>query len=259
MARSNIKRLLKDIKNFQAENYNLIISDFEPVSSWACYLKNIPCVALSNQAVIDLDQRVRNGKMNWLGRLILMRYAPGTSKYGFHFDPASENTYPPLIRPTVRAATTTDNGHITVYLPAYEDKKIIKHLSNFPETKFEVFSKHRSSEKGNDHITLLPLNNEKFIASMATSHGIICGAGFETPSEALFMGKKLLVIPMSDQYEQQINASVLEKMGVTVLQKLKTGRADIASWIINGKVVEVDYPDRTQEIVDRIVACHAVR
>jgi len=49
------------------------------------------------------------------------------------------------------------------------------------------------------------------VCSKAT--GVFCGAGFETPAEAMFLKKKLMVIPMKGQYEQQCNAAALEEIG----------------------------------------------
>src|SRR6478735_1565705 len=40
------RKLTKEIKNLPIENYDLVINDFEPVSAWAAYRKNIPCVSL---------------------------------------------------------------------------------------------------------------------------------------------------------------------------------------------------------------------
>src|SRR5688572_21769778 len=38
--KSRLKNLHKEILRLPVEDYELVISDFEPVSSWACYLKN---------------------------------------------------------------------------------------------------------------------------------------------------------------------------------------------------------------------------
>jgi len=43
----------------------------------------------------------------------------------------------------------------------------------------------------------------------------------ETPAEAIFLKKKLIVIPMKNQYEQAFNAKALEELGVPVLKTLK--------------------------------------
>ena len=93
---------------------------------------------------------------------------------------------------------------------------------------------------------------------MAQSAGVLCGAGFETPAEALFMKKKLLVIPMKSQYEQHLNAAALKSMGVPVIKSLKPKHNDtIINWIDNGKVINVNYPDNTREILERILEKHS--
>jgi uncharacterized protein (TIGR00661 family) len=82
----------------------------------------------------------------------------------------------------------------------------------------------------------------------------LCGAGFETPAEAIYLKKKLLVIPMKNQYEQHFNAKALEEIGVPVLKSLKKKNISfIKNWIENGEVVSLDFPDETQQIIDQIL------
>jgi hypothetical protein len=72
------------------------------------------------------------------------------------------------------------------------------------------------------------------------------------------MKKKLMVIPMKGQYEQQCNAAALKNMGVPVLKSLKQENiSKIEAWIKEGNVIEVDYPDATEEIINRLIALHA--
>ena len=89
---------------------------------------------------------------------------------------------------------------------------------------------------------------------MASSTGVLCGAGFETPAEALHMQKKLMVIPMKGQYEQQCNGAALQEMGVPVIKSLKLKHLDkIKAWVDNNTKIEVYYPDNTEKIVDRLL------
>src|SRR5690606_36108363 len=115
--------------------------------------------------------------------------------------------FTPVIRQQVRQHPVVNGSHYTVYLPAYNDKRLVKSLSRFPDIQWEVFSKHNKQAFRVGNISLRPINNDAFIHSMASSAGVLCGAGFETPAEALFMNKKLLVIPMKNQYEQHLNAA----------------------------------------------------
>ena len=108
------------------------------------------------------------------------------------------------------------------------------------------------------NIIIQPISNEAFISSMASATGILCGAGFETPAEALFMKKKLMVIPMKGQYEQQCNAAALKEMGVPVIKSLKAKHLPaIKAWLKDEEIIEVDYPDMTEEIVNKILEEHA--
>jgi uncharacterized protein (TIGR00661 family) len=121
-----------------------------------------------------------------------------------------------------------------------------------------VFSKHNKKELVHKSIIIQPINNQQFTASMAASAGVLCGAGFETPAEALFLGKKLLVIPMKNQYEQQLNAAALDQMGVPVIKSLKPKYDSvIKDWLQNGKPIPVDYQNNTQDIVDMVIAKHS--
>jgi uncharacterized protein (TIGR00661 family) len=252
--KSRLKRLFKEIKSLPVEDYDIVISDFEPVSSWACYMKNKTCVALSHQAAV-LDKRSpRPKKIDPVGKTVLKGYAPSSVRYGFHFKCYADNIFTPVIRKTVREMPVGNKGHYTVYLPAYNDKRIIKILSKCDNVKWEVFSKHFQHPISIKNIEIFPVNNAEFIKSMASAEGVLCGAGFETPAEALFLNKKLMVIPMKNQFEQHCNAAALREMGVPVLKSLKSKHLpQLQNWLQSGPRVTVQYPDNTEQIIDNIL------
>ena len=258
IARTNIRKLLKSIKNLPVEDYDLVITDFEPVSAWACYFKNKACISLSHQAAVLRPGLPKPEHTDMLGKLILNNYAPSSSHYGFHFSAFKDNFFTPVIRKQVREQTITDQGHYTVYLPSYDDKRLVSRLSEFKDVQWDVFSKHNSRPSKTNNITIQPVDSANFTASMAASSGVLCGAGFETPAEALFLGKKLMVIPMKNQYEQHLNAAALQEMKVPVISSLKPKyNSLIADWLKNGQRIPVNYPDITQEIITMIVKKHS--
>lgn len=251
--KSRFRKFIKEINELPVDNYDVVINDFEPVSAWACYLKNKPCIGLSHQAAVLHELAPKPEETDTIGRLILKNYAPVTANYGFHFNAFGDRMFTPVIRQQVREQVTANKGHYTVYLPAYDDKRLIKRLSEFKNVEWDVFSKHNKKTIKNKNITIQPINNEAFIKSMAQSAGVLCGGGFETPAEALFMKKKLLVIPMKNQYEQQLNAAALKQMGVPVIKSLKPKHNDtILEWLNNGQPIKVDYPDNTQQILNMV-------
>ena len=255
--RLKLFRLLKDIREFPVEDYDLVINDFEPVSAWACKRKNLPCISLSHQCAVLHKNAPPPASGDPMGKLVLQRYAPVTAAYGFHFKAFGENIFTPVIRREIRELTPTDEGHYTVYLPAYDDTTMVKHLSQFKNARWEVFSKHNKAPFVSGNVSVAKIDNRAFIESMARSAGVLCGAGFEGPAEAMYLGKKVLVIPMLTQYEQQCNAAGAAAMGATVIKTLdEKYYSTIREWLENGKPIEVNYPDITAEIVAKIIKNH---
>lgn len=256
--RSKLFRLLKDIREFPVENYDLVINDFEPVSAWACHKKKLPCISVSHQCAVLNENAPKPASGDPMGKFILKRYAPVTAEYGFHFKAFAENIFTPVIRREIRMLTPVDKGHYTVYLPAYDDAAIVKHLTHFPEARWEVFSKHNKQPFTAGNVTVTKIDNRAFIESMAASTGVLCGAGFEGPAEAMYLNKKVLVIPMQTQYEQHCNAAGAAAMGATVVKSLGEKHYPvIGKWLESGEHLKVNYPDITAEIIEKIMQQHA--
>jgi len=256
--RSNLPRLIRDIRSLRVAQYDLVINDFEPVSSWACKLAKKPCISLSHQCAVLHKNAPKPTSTDPMGKFILMRYAPVTAEYGFHFKAFADNIFTPVIRNEIRDLVPEDNGHYTVYLPAYDDATIVKHLSQFPNARWEVFSKHNKEAFTAGNVSICKINNRAFIESMAASTGLLCGAGFEGPAEAMYLGKKVLVIPMQTQYEQHCNAAGAAAMGATVINSLHEKHYGvIRQWLAEGAYIKVDYPDITADIIAKIMQQHA--
>ncbi|MEP6927149.1 MAG: glycosyltransferase family protein [Ginsengibacter sp.] len=255
--KAKLKRFYNEVKDLPVNNYDIVINDFEPVSAWACRINHKACIGLSHQAAVLNKKSPVPEERDMIGKSILKNYAPVTDKFGFHFKPYDKKIFTPVIRDEIRYADSKKLSHYTVYLPAYDDETIIKTLKEIKDVNWEVFSKHTKKTYREKNIHICPIHNDAFIKSLVTCTGVLCGAGFETPAEALFLKKKLMVIPMKGQYEQQCNAAALKKMGVPVLKKLKTSKVEkIIDWVKNGKVIPVDYPNITQKVVDEVFKKH---
>lgn len=248
--KNSSKEVLREIKKFPVEKYDLVINDFEPITSWACHKKDIPCVGLSHQAAMLSPKTPRPKKFDPLGDWVLKNYAPAKAHVGFHFDRFDDWIYTPVIRSEIRNLHVENKEHYTVYLPSYHDRKLLPLLAKIPHIRWHIFSKHATKSYHIGKLSVYPINKEEFAASMTSAKGILCGAGFETPAEALYLHKKLLVIPMKSQFEQHCNAAALKKIGVPVVKKMKKKYLDkIISWIESDAIVDVHYPDITAQAV----------
>ncbi|MEC5394445.1 glycosyltransferase family protein [Bergeyella sp. RCAD1439] len=250
--RLDFSRFWSDVKRLPVQDYDLVINDFEPVCAWSCRLKAVHSVGLSHQSAFKSKLTPQLGGFRW-GRAIMNCYAPTSSFRAFHFCRYDDFIHTPVIRSEVRKLKPEDWGYYTVYLPAYSDEFILGMLTRFSKIRWQVFSKHSSQAYERENVEVFPIENQRFVRSLAYCSGVLTGGGFEGPSEALFLGKKLLVVPMKNQYEQQCNALALEAMGVPVIWSEDEFEPKLSRWIGQEERVEVDYPDETEWIVENIV------
>ena len=253
----NLPRFRKDMKSIPLKDYNLIVNDFEPVTAWACKLQKLESVSLSHQAAFKSKKVPRPRTIDW-GKLILSKYAPTTHHIGFHFERYDDFIYTPVIRSEIRNLLVSNLGHYTVYLPAIDDKHLVKVLKQIPHIRWEVFSKHTQTSYQDGNVFVAPVHNEKFNQSMASCEGLFTGGGFEGPAEALFLGKKLLVAPMRFQYEQQCNAYALKLLGLPVIWSSNNNWLPILKeFVAKPQEHRFNFPDETAMIIDDMVKKYA--
>jgi uncharacterized protein (TIGR00661 family) len=258
-ANFKLATFIAEMRSVPVENYDLVVNDFEPITAWSSLFKRVPCIGISHQRAVMGLNAPRPISADILGPAILRLYAPTTKGYGFHFGAYDKQTFTPVIRKDVRNATATNLGHYTVYLPAYDDLTIVDFLSAFPNERFEVFSKHNTKPFSYKNVVVNKVDKDAFAKSMISAKGVFCNAGFETPAETLYLKKKLCVIPMLGQYEQQCNAYALKRMGVPVLRSLRHRRAlaDFEQWLAADQCIDVAYHNHTDLIIDLLIARHS--
>lgn len=224
--------MYQDASSLPLEQYDIIINDFDFVTSLACKLKRLPSVQLGHQASFQSDHTPRPDKKSIVGETILKHYAHATKHIGFHFQPYDSFVLPPVIKEEFINAAVSDLGHITVYLPSFQEHCLLQAFTKLKDLRFHWFLDGVKKITVKDNITFYPVNQEQFNKSLISCHGLITGGGFETPSEALYLKKKLMSIPIKNHYEQQCNAAALRKLGVMVLDGADDTFGDhILSWL----------------------------
>lgn len=250
----NLIQFWKDMNAIPLDKYDLIINDFEPLTAWACKLKGKRSISLSHQAAFISKNTPRPRKKEWYAEWILKYYAPTTDHIGFHFQSYDDFIYTPVIRSEIRNLNPQNKGHYTVYLPAIDDKILVKYLLQIPEVKWEVFSKHQKISYKHANVSVKPITNDEFNKSLESCEGLFTGGGFEGPAEALYLGKKVLMLPMRYQFEQECNAEAARQMGVSVIYSIdKNFVSKLKDWIKDDHRVLVDFPNQTAEILDKMI------
>lgn len=248
---TNMFRVMHDIATIPVQKYDLVISDFEPLSAWAAKFRNIPCVHIWHQAAFLSPKTPRpDSKHHFFELFFSDTYIPHQRAIGFHFQTYDTFIHTPVIRDEIRQQKVSNKGHISVYLQTYNDKMLIEHFEKFPQQKFEIFSRFTKTTVQHGNTTLYPITNNGFVESLASSAGLITGGGFEGPAEAIFLGKKLLCIPQTWQYEQLCNAAALSHMWIMTLPKIDNDfTTALHTWFEEYKPLHIDYADNTEKII----------
>ncbi|SDE12083.1 glycosyltransferase family protein [Niabella drilacis] len=245
--------LKKEIRALPVEDYDFVINDYEYITAAACRSKKIPSVNFGHQASFQSNKVPRPGAVSRPGEWMLKNYARGERYLGLHFKPYDDFILTPVIKKEIRETTPADHGHITVYLPSYCDQELKQIFSKFKDHRFEIFSRQARAVTDTGNIRLIPVDRQLFNTSLIHCREIITGGGFETPSEALHLGKKIMAIPIRGQYEQCCNAAALQEMGVMTLSKIG-GDFDLQfeKWQNEYKPVQMDYSKTIPQSMERL-------
>ena len=137
--------------------------------------------------------------------------------------------------------TIGNNDILSIYILNNDPNKLCIKIEN---TEKNIKTVYRFK-----NCIIYPIDKISFVDSFRNSHGIITNAGFQTSSEALYMGKKLMVIPVKGQYEQECNAKALSDIGVI------TGKLDDVELFLNSDKIQFDkWIDPTEQILEIILS-----
>lgn len=213
-------QMFKDASSLPLKNYDVVINDFDSITSLACKLQKVHSVQFGHQASFASKLTPRPEKKSLMGEIILKHYAPSPQYIGLHFEKYDSFILPPIIKDEIIQAEPKDLKHITVYLPSFQKDCLEKAFNKRSEINFHWFLNDVKLKHTIGNITYYPVNQKQFNQSLINCHGVITGGGFETPAEALYLRKKILSIPIRNHYEQECNAAALKKMGVPVVYEV---------------------------------------
>lgn len=253
----NPYRIYNEAKSLPVEKYDMVINDFESITAMACMLKKVPSVSLSHQAAFQSPNTPRSENKNWFAEKILLHYAKASQYIGFHFEEYDDFIFKPVIKEKILHANPKNKGHITVYVLCYCVDFLIKKFNGYSNIQFEVFTGSVTGIAHYGNVTLLPLDNELFNESMINSRGVITGGGFETPAEVLHLKKKLMVIPIKGQYEQECNAAALHQIGIKVVKLIDENfTTTFYEWLNDDNQVHLHFENVIPKIMQHLFSTY---
>ncbi len=248
MLATQFPNLIKEVATLDTHDYDLIVSDFEPVCAWAGKIQGTPTIGIANHHALEYDVPRTSPYSPFM--LFMRGILPADTKLSTHYDHFKQPILPPF--QTSMTAGETDPKKILVYLNFENLDNIASFVAPYDDHDFYIYSAavDQPLDQGNMHFR--PLSKEGFREDFQTCSGVITNAGFMTTTEALQMGKKILVKPAIGQKEQESNVIALEELGYATGMNELDGSV-LQEWLKQNTATKMTCPDTAQAMVDWIM------
>jgi uncharacterized protein (TIGR00661 family) len=202
----------------EQENFDFIISDFEPFTSIVGKQLEKPVIGIDHQNSIfhpASDQPESKFSERLAFKFVLSYMFPYFDHcfcldYTNEIQRVEDETIFPLVRkPELDDYDVSIGDHFVTYLARYNPKEIIEIFSQFPEEKFYVYGFDMTKQVKN--IQFKMTSRKGFLNDLVTSKAVIGNAGFSLSWETTLLDKFIWMIPYRKQLEQISNAYRLEK------------------------------------------------
>lgn len=204
---------------------DLLITDFEAFAPMAANRLRIPILSFNHQEIVtrtrySLPVRYKAHAMLTEAtiRLVAPRNPAHTLLTSFYFpdlkDPDNTTLVKPIIRPAVARLTPRDEGHVLVYFNQTSGSEFVLEALRDIDARFVAYNFAQPDGASYGNIRFKDTSVDEFLDDLAGCTAVLSTAGFTLTSEALYLGKPIMVSPNNGIFEQTLNALFLEKEGL---------------------------------------------
>lgn len=228
-----IRQALSIIDEFKPD---VCMTDLEYFVPRAAERAGLPCLTLDHQHVITCcrhclppgmwaDALLQSITPRWLFRptsdnLIVSFYAPPV------LPRCKARVAPPILRDSVLALSSGDEGHILVYQSNSIHSNLIDFLRRATDRLCYVYG-YRRAEGREGNVVFMKKNEEVFLRLLAGCAYVIQGGSHTLMSEALHLGKPILALPIGAMVEQRLNALYVERLNYGMQANIRTLTPDM--------------------------------
>jgi uncharacterized protein (TIGR00661 family) len=214
---------------------DVLVNFFEPLAAFYAITRRRrpPVVAVGHQFMFQHPAYVRTPQL-WKQKLSMKLY---TGILGARATKLALSLYaapdlqkkriivgPPILRKQLFKLESNPHGDfVLVYLLNHGyAAQIIAWSARNPRTRLHCFYDKPGAPDEFHHspsLTFHRIDGEKFLQMMAACRHVVCTAGFESLSEAAWLGKPLFLVPVEHHVEQQVNALDAQQFGIAIVEK----------------------------------------
>lgn len=203
---------------------DLIVSDYEPFSSWWAWRNGVPCVTVDHQHILrhcDLDYDLPEWASRLMADVVTRCYHPQPDAYlmlNFFKAPVRHPDAvlaPPVVRSACEQFLPSQQEHILIYSTDSANgmkQRLNKLLHEIPHQRFMIYGFNQDLQIGN--CTFKSHSRDGFLKDLASCRAVVATGGFSMISECLYYNKPMLVLPVHKQFEQMTNARYVEQLGI---------------------------------------------
>lgn len=246
----DFKGFFSDIRSFDPAGFDIVISDFEPVSSRIASRHNLPSIGIGHQYAFL--KNIPTEGCNPVSNFIIRNFAPVDYPIGLHWHHFNETILPPVVPMFNKDKLSNIENKILVYLPFEEPEDIFKLIAPFRDYEFYVYHKIQAPSH-RQNIRTCTFSRNGFLKDLMECDGVITNAGFELVSEALTIGKKILIKPLAGQMEQLSNARAINMLKLGQVMK-GLDIAKVEDFLQRPQAYPVKYPyvaDIIADVIDK--------
>ena len=245
-------RMLGDILRLDVSEFDLVVTDFEPISAWAAKKHSIPSIGLAHHFAFQHDVPKAGEFSPFM--IFMNNIVPTDIPLGLHYASYDQPILPPIIdshKIEQLSGATEDPQKVLVYMDFEPTEQVVEMLRPHKNHDFYVYASDNQQDADIGNIHIRKRSKDGFMNDFATAAGLIANAGFCASSEALQLGKKLLVKPASGQKEQESNALALDRLGYgSTMTDLNTQL--VGEWLNKESRTQITFPDTAQHVADWI-------
>jgi uncharacterized protein (TIGR00661 family) len=201
----------------------LVVTDFDGFTYLFGKLHRLPVLSVDNIQMVDRCRHdadiLRGVHRDYLtARAFVREKLPHADRYlitTFFRPPLRKKRtelVPSILRPEILAARPEAGPHLLVYGRISESLSAALRASGVPCLVYGARDGLTEDEE-DGNLRYRPFANEQFVDDLRTCRGVVASAGFSLMSEVVYLRKPMLALPLAGQFEQEMNARYLERLG----------------------------------------------